>query len=694
MTVAIGTLAAAVGGLSGDADIVRAWHDGMAPEPALLVSSWADQHRMLGSRGSAEPGPWRTDRTPYLREVMDALAPAHPARRVVFMKGAQVGGTECGNNWIGYVIHHTPGPMLAVQPTTELAKRFSDQRIDPLLQDTPALRARVAPARARDSANRQLSKEFPGGHLVMTGANSAVGLRSMSARFLFLDEVDAYPGDVEGEGDPVALAEARARTFGWRRKTLMVSTPTIAGLSRIEREYLATDQRRYLVPCPFCGVMQDLRFERLRWDRAAPDSVRYLCEACDGRIGEEHKTAMLAAGQWRPTAISADPHAIGFHLSALYSPVGWFAWAQVARDWEAAQGDERALKTFRNTVLGETWQEAGDAPDWQRLYDRREVWEPGTVPADGLFLTAGIDVQRDRLEASVWAWGADRQSWLVEHRVLAGAPHQPAVWDELRAFLGERWRHASGHLLPIATAAIDSGDGMTTAEVYAFVRRGAATRCLAIKGQDALRAAIGTPSSTEVRRNGRRMGGVRVWPVGSSFLKGETYAWLRQERPTLESGSGYPAGYVHLPVHAAGEEVCRQLTAEQMVVRRRRNGYRRHEWVKTRERNEALDCRVYTRAAAAALGMDGWGQGRWHRLRDQLSAPLQVEPAIPALVRGRSAISPAPGTQHGFGRQQVGAMEPGGALTTPQSLHQPPAPVQRFRPRARFTRSSIMDDGW
>jgi phage terminase large subunit GpA-like protein len=207
-------IVAELGNFDGAAEILQAWRDGMAPEPALLVSDWADKHRMLGSRGSAEPGPWRTARTPYLRDVMDALSPAHPARRVVFMKGAQVGGTECGNNWIGYVIHHAPGPMLAVQPTTELAKRFSDQRIDPLVEETPAIRQRVAPARSRDSGNRQLSKEFPGGQLVMTGANSAVGLRSMSARFLFLDEVDAYPGDVEGEGDPVALAEARARTFG------------------------------------------------------------------------------------------------------------------------------------------------------------------------------------------------------------------------------------------------------------------------------------------------------------------------------------------------------------------------------------------------------------------------------------------------------------------------------------------------
>jgi phage terminase large subunit GpA-like protein len=224
----------------------------LRPPPQLTVSQWADQHRVLSTRASSEPGPWRTSRTPYLRDIMDALSAVHPARRVVFMKGAQVGASEGGNCWLGYIMHHVPAPVLAVQPTVELAKRFSRQRIDPLLEETPALRERVAPARARDSGNTMLSKEFPGGILVLTGANSAVGLRSMTARFLFLDEVDAYPGDVEGEGDPIALAEARARTFGWRRKAYLVSTPTIAGRSRIEREYLASDQRRFFVPCPHC----------------------------------------------------------------------------------------------------------------------------------------------------------------------------------------------------------------------------------------------------------------------------------------------------------------------------------------------------------------------------------------------------------------------------------------------------------
>lgn len=615
----------------GLAAIRAAWRAGIKPEPLLTVSEWAERNRMLSSKGSAEPGPWRNSRTPYLAEIMDCLSPSHPAQRVVFMKGAQVGATESGNNWIGYVIQHAPGPMLTVQPTVELAKRFSRQRIEPLLEETPSLRGLVAAARERDSGNTMLSKDFAGGQLVLTGANSAVGLRSMSARYLFMDEVDAYPGDVEGEGDPIALASARARTFGRRKKEYLVSTPTIEGASRIEREYLASDQRRFFLPCPHCGAMQWLQFERLRWEKGRPETAAYVCAECDVPIEERHKTWMLGAGEWRPTAEAQAAHVVGFHISSLYSPVGWLSWEQIARDWEAAQGKDQAIKTFKNTVLGVTWQEQGDAPEWQRLYDRRETWSPGTVPAGGLLLTAGVDVQRDRLEASVWAWGRDKQSWLVDHRVIAGNPAQAAVWASLAEMLDEQWRHEGGGGMGLSLMAVDSGDGMTTAEVYAFARRHG-PRVIAIKGQDALRQAVGAPAKTELRQRGTRLGGMKVWPVGSSYLKGETYGWLKLDAPTLESGAAFAAGYVHLPVHVAGEEYCRQLTAEQLVVRASRNGFKRMEWVKTRERNEALDCRVYARAAAAAMGMDSWQAARWDRMADALEVAAMPEPApvVPA----------------------------------------------------------------
>src|SRR5438552_7394144 len=219
-----------------------AFGQGVAPEPLLNVSAWADQHRFLSSTAAAEPGRWRTARTPCLREIMDCPSPSHPAERVVVMAGAQIGKTECGNNWIGYVIHRSPGPMLMVQPTVEVAKRVSKQRLAPMIESTPVLRARVAEARSRDSGNTVQVKEFEGGLLIITGANSGAGLRSMPIRFLFMDEVDEYPGDVDGQGDPIALAEKRTSTFA-RRKIFLTSTPTIKGLSRIDREYLASDRR-------------------------------------------------------------------------------------------------------------------------------------------------------------------------------------------------------------------------------------------------------------------------------------------------------------------------------------------------------------------------------------------------------------------------------------------------------------------
>lgn len=229
-------------------DIRRAWLGGLAPDPPLTVSRWADRHRILSSRAASEAGRYRTARTPFMRAIMDALSPRDPAQKVIFAKSAQVGATEAGNNWIGFCMHAAPGPFLAVQPTVDLAKRLSQQRIDPLIEDSPTLRELVSPNRSRDSGNTVLAKRFPGGQLILAGANSAVGLRSMPARWVFLDEVDAYPGDLDGEGDPVALAEARTNSFGHRSKVFMASTPTIAGMSRIEREYEASDRRRYFVP--------------------------------------------------------------------------------------------------------------------------------------------------------------------------------------------------------------------------------------------------------------------------------------------------------------------------------------------------------------------------------------------------------------------------------------------------------------
>ncbi|CAA7619717.1 phage terminase large subunit family protein [Magnetospirillum sp. SS-4] len=602
--------------------ILSAWADGMRPDPLLTVSEWADQHRVLSSRASAEPGRYRTNRTPYLREIMDCLSPSHSCRRVVFMKGAQVGATEAGNNFLGFIIHHAPGPVLAVQPTVEMAKRNSRQRIDTLIDESPILRERVKPARSRDAGNTMLSKDFPGGTLVMTGANSAVGLRSMPARYLFLDEVDAYPASADEEGDPVALACARMATFAHRAKAFLVSTPTIRGLSRIEREFEASDQRRFFVPCPHCGEMQWLKFERLKWDKGQPGSVRYQCEACDQPITESAKAGMLAAGVWRSTAVAEDPGTVGFHISALYSPPGWQSWESIARMWEAAQGNDDALRVFRNTVLGETWVESGEAPDWQRLYDRRETWTNGTVPAGGLFLTAGADVQKDRVEIDVWAWGRNLESWLVDHIVIDGGPEKAETWTSLEQVLAKTWTHASGAALKIARLAIDSG--YESSAVYTWGRRMGVGQVSPIKGVEGFNRSspVSGPTLVDATEGGKKVRrGARLWTVAVSTFKTETYRFLRLERPTdeeLAEGVRFPAGTVHLPSWA-DSEWCKQFVAEQLVTVKNRRGFSKLEWQKLRERNEALDCRVYARAAAWIAGADRWPEAKWRDLEGQLA---------------------------------------------------------------------------
>jgi phage terminase large subunit GpA-like protein len=509
--------------------IGQAWREGLRPDPLLTVSEWANRYRILSQRASSEPGRWRTARTPYLKEIMDCLSPASPVQRVVFMKGSQTGGTEAGNNFLGYVIHQAPRPIMAVAPTVELAKRNSKQRIDPLIEESEILRARVKERRSRDSGNTVLSKEFPGGVLIMTGANSAVGLRSMPARYLFLDEVDAYPGDVEGEGDPILLAERRSATFQ-RRKILLVSTPKTRGRSRIEREYEASDQRRFFVPCPHCGEHQVLELANLRWPEGRPREAEYACSHCGSLIGERHKTAMLERGEWRPTAEGAGRTA-GFHLSSLYSPVGWFSWGDAAEMYEQAQKTPDLMKGFVNTVLGLPYEEEAEAPEWQRLYERRESYRIGIVPEGGLFLSAGVDVQKDRIEVEVVAWGRSKESWSVDYRVIEGDTARPEVWARLDTVLAKDWPHTSGHTLPIRVMGVDAG--YATQDVYAWVRQhpqpswgpaGAAARqprtAVAVKGRDQDTALLLTVSRAD---GGGKRRGLRVWSLGTPVAKGELY---------------------------------------------------------------------------------------------------------------------------------------------------------------------------
>ena len=488
----------------------KAFMDGLRPEPPLTVSDWADKHRRLSSKASAEPGPWRTNRTPYLREPMDCLSTTSTVQRVVMMFAAQTGKTESGSNWLGYVIAHAPGPMLLVQPTVEMAKRLSKQRLESLITETPILSEKIAPSRSRDSGNTMFSKEFPGGMMLLTGANSATGLRSTPCRYIFCDEVDAFPLDVDGEGDPVSLAEKRATTFA-RRKILLTSTPTVKDFSRIESEYERSDQRRFYVPCPCCGAMQWLKWSQLKWEKNDPATAAYECEVCHERFAEIHKPAMLRKGEWRATAPS-DGKTAGFQLSGLYSPLGWLSWADMVDDFLRAKADAPMLKSFVNTRLAETWEEDfASKVSASALLERCEPYREGRLPEGVLTVTIGVDVQGgggsagDRLAVSVWGWGRGEEGWLIDHQEIAGDPCKAEVWKQLDVIVLHEWEHAAGGTLRADVVAVDSG-GHATAEVYQYARERQGVGVIAIKGQSQRgKPPIGKPGKVDINAQGRTL---------------------------------------------------------------------------------------------------------------------------------------------------------------------------------------------
>jgi phage terminase large subunit GpA-like protein len=630
----------------------RALLRGLKPPPKLTVSQWADEHRYLSQKASAEPGRYRVDRTPYLRQILDDLSADSSVEEVVFKKGAQVGASEAGNCWIGYIIDYAPGPTLAVLPTVDMAKRTSKQRIDPMIEVTPRLKERVKDARSRDSGNTQLAKEFTGGFLIMTGANSATGLRSMPAKNLFMDEEDGYPADVDGEGSPAELARRRTATFS-RRKIFRVSTPTIEGASAISVAFEETDQRYYFVPCPHCKAMQRLKWDRIRWEkdshgRPLYSSVRYHCEACEEPIAEHQKTWMLAAGEWRATKPAVKGgKVVGYHLSALYSPVGWFSWADAVEAWHKAQGRQDRLRVFVNTVLGEAFAlRAEDAPDWRRLYEQRENLPHGVVPARACLLTAAVDVQKDRLELLVVGW-AGKEAWTVDRAVLVGDTQKAETWRQLDPFLDRDWPHETGAALRIRLCLVDSG--FNTTSVYEYVRKKNPRQVYAIKGHDKLSTPIGQPKVLDIKSNGKKIRrGIRLWPVGSSLLKGDIYGRLKQDRPTEEelARDGFPEGFIHFAQF--DEEFFRQLVAEQLIVIKKKSGHAAYQWVKTYARNEALDLMTYNLAAWYGCGAHRMSAAQWASLAREVGA----------------AVAPDPGAE-----------EPSAATVEPPQTAKPPPPA-------------------
>lgn len=588
---------------------------GLKPDPNLTVSKWADAKRQLDSKSSAMPGRYRTSVTPYLEEIMDNLSEYSDIEEIICMKAAQLGVTEAGLNWIGYTIDISPCPMLLVQPTKDVAELVSKTRVQPMIDTTPSLSVKVRPARSRDSGNTLTKKEYPGGILRMAGANSAASLRNMPVKRLMLDEVDGYPIDLDGEGNPIDLAKKRTNTFS-RRKIFILSTPTTKSLSVIEPLFESTDKRYYFVPCPHCGGIQHLVWEQMRYEYNSKTkmakNVKYECIHCHEKIAERHKTKMLADGYWAATEPdNENKKRVGYHINSLYSPLGWLSWEALVVDWEEAQGDVPKTKTFYNTALGLPYEVTGDKPGWLILHDRSEDYPINKIPTNDIaFLTAGVDIQGNRIELEIVGWCEGKISYSIDYRVLTGnvmGDGSSLVWQKLAAVLDETWRKPDGTTMPIRMMCVDSGN-FTTA-VYSFCRKYPQSRVVPIKGRDKQIVLVAAPKAVNVTRKNKSVDGLKVWHVGVSIIKSELYGWL--QLPINDDGT-YPNGYCHFPSY--DEEYYKGLTSEELVRSKNKSGNNIEIWVRKYRRNEPLDTRVYARAAAHMVGMDSFNPAQWKSL--------------------------------------------------------------------------------
>lgn len=579
------------------------------PPPTLTVSEWADEYRRLPST-SAEPGQWRTSRVPYLRRIMDVLGD-ETIREVVFAKSAQVGGSSCAENFLGYIIDQAPSAVLEVWPTEKALRAWSTKRLDPMIDDSPVLAAKFPRSKRRDSKDSIASKEFPGGYIQALTAKSTSDLRSHSSRVAVAEEVDEWEADVADQGDPLELLRARMRTF-WNAKLYMVSTPTIEGFSRIWKELLTSTYEEYWVPCPHCRHMQTLRWKdgtddnaesgqyRITWEKddageIIPGTACYVCESCEVLIEGRYKMWMLDNGEWR--ARFPGRSKVGFHINTLYSPLGSLlsGWDEVVVAFSRALKSPIEMKSFVNTWLGLPYAESGDKVDAHFLQQRQTQYA-GEVPNGVGLLTAGVDVQGDRLEAVVYGWGEGEQSWLIAYEHLEGDPSQPGVWRELDELLLRPWRHENGGVARISAACIDAG--YQTDTVHKFCDARSSRKVLAVVGRAGRgRKMIQAPGPTKYRRSSKKK---PTHVVGTDSGKDLLMGRLKIKEPGLP-------GYVNFPDTLPGGEgldevFFEQLTAEKLITRYTR-GRPERVWQKAAERrNEALDMTIYAMAALSYLG--------------------------------------------------------------------------------------------
>lgn len=589
----------------------RLWARWAAPV-MLTVWEWADRYRVLSPEAAAEPGKWSTDRVEYAREPMACFTDPR-VHTIAIQKSSQSTGTEIMLNAFGRSVHLDPGPTLMIEPTWEQVGAKSKDRVQPMIRDCEPLRGLVAPPRVKDSSNTIYHKSFPGGGLTIAGGNSSVSLASRPIRYLFIDEADRLPASLPGEGDPVALAIARTRTFR-RRKIMIVSSPTVKGASRIEDWYEVSDRREYHTPCPRCGVGFPLAWEHVRWEERDPRTAHIECPGCGGRIEDTERSAMVAAGAWQARAPFAG--IAGFHIHQLLTP--WTSLSEQVAAFLVARHSLETRQAWTNTALGRVWEAPGETVDAGSLLLRREPYS-AELPAGVVCVVAGVDVQDSYLAVLILGVGVAEESWVIAYETIAGDPARPEPWQALDTLLDRRWQHELGLALPVMAAFIDSG-GHRTQSVYGYVMpRQRARRIIACKGQSGgTHGMLVSPAKPVRPASGP--GFIQLRHVDVDQAKALLYSRLR-----LAERSGPEV--IHFPM-TVGEQFFSELTAEKLTTRRNKYGVPTKVWEQQRSRNEAIDCLSYALGALRLVAPPGRLQ-EW-AARVTTAAAAQSAPASPA----------------------------------------------------------------
>ena len=592
----------------------------------------------MTQESSVEPGHYRSSRTPWVEEILRELSPQSPAQEIVVMKPTQSAFTTIANIFLCAVAHRYPGPVMFVQPTDDMVKKHSKKKLAPTVRAIPCLKGIIKPVKSRDAGNTLLLKEFPGGSWTLTGSNSPVSARSDSIRYLVLDDYDGFIQDAGGEGAPGELFKKRTDAFGSKKKIYINSTPTTKSTSHIEREWEESSQGYFNVPCPYCNAYQFLYFggtdaeygiKFTRDDDGQITDTWYVCVNCKQRIDEWRKTDMLLQGKYIHKYPNRKKR--GFKINSQYSPLGWLSWAQIAAEFVKAAaslklGDSRLMKVWVNTRQAETWEESGEQPEWNKLSSRAEPYKILTVPYGGMLLAGGVDVQDNRLEVLLVAYGRGEEAWIVYKASLYGDPDRPEVWKQLDELLFRTYQHESGANLHIESMGVDTG-GHKAQAVYNYCRTRAPV-VFALKGAStAGQPIIGRPTKQDIDFNGEKIkNGVSLWSIGTDVAKGTIYNRLKLNDPGV--------GYIHFPI-GLNDEFYKQLTAEKLVTTYNKQGFAVKKWIKTRERNDDLDCKVYAYAAACKVGL---ARRDW-AIAEQAFQSIRNNQPAPARPSGRRVRS-------------------------------------------------------